>query len=157
MNIIRRHGAPVGAYRPLMPFDSQFGRLAESMFEDFVSQLSSMAGQEQDGIASPRLDVKETEKSFELLAEVPGVKKDDLKISIDDRRVTIEAEVQHEDQQKEGESIVYAERSIRRFLRSITLPVDVDDAAAQAKLENGVLLLTLPKKEPAQAKKITVQ
>lgn len=159
MSIIRREGSSLAPYRPVS-LDNQFGRLAESMFEDMISQFlpfSAQAGQGQEGIAGPRLNVVETDKSFQLEAEMPGVKKEDLKIAIDNRRVTIEAEVKRESEQKEGENVVYAERSTRRFARSITLPVDVADDGAQARLENGVLILTLPKKEPAQPKKISVQ
>jgi HSP20 family protein len=159
MNITRRQGSPLSTYRPAS-IDNQFGRLAENMFEDLVSRFlpySGLSEQEQDGTAGPRMNVVETDKAFELEAEMPGVKKEDLRISIDNRRVMIEADVKRESEQKEGENIVYAERTARRYVRNITLPADVDDAAAQAKLENGVLMLTLPKKEPAQPKKITVQ
>lgn len=157
MNITRRQSSPLASYRPLS-VENQFGRLAESMFEEFVSQLMPYAsGQERGDIVGPRLNVTETDKTFEVAAELPGVKKEDLKIAIDNRRVTIEAEVKHEEERKEGESLIYSEWSTKKFARSMTLPAEVDDAGAQAKLEHGVLKLSLPKKEPAQPKKITVQ
>jgi HSP20 family protein len=159
MNLIRRNNAPLPNYRPSL-VDDQFGRLVENMFEDFFAPfapLSNLSALSQEGITAPRVDLVERDNAFEVEAELPGVKKEDVKVSIDNRRVTIEGEAKRETEQKEGENVVYAERSTRRYARSFTLPTDVDDAAAQARLENGILMLTLPKKEASQAKKLTVQ
>ncbi len=160
MNIVRRSGSPLPAYGPEM-LDDQFGRLVENMFGDFFSPFtpySSLLSRRDGGaVVSPRLNVSETDKSFEVEAEVPGVKKEDIKVAIDNRRITIEGEAKRESAEKEGENIVFAERSTRKFARTFTLPADVDDAGAQAKLENGILMLSLPKKEPTQAKKLTIQ
>lgn len=87
----------------------------------------------------------------------PAHEKEDVKVSVDNRRITIEGEPKRESAEKEGENFVYAERSTRRFARSFTLPADVDDNGAKAKLEDGVLMLSLPKKESTQAKKLTIQ
>jgi HSP20 family protein len=160
MAIVRREGSSLAPYRPSL-FENRFGSLAENMFEDMLSQFLPFASQgaagQGEGIAGPRLDIVETDKTFQIEAEMPGVKKEDLKISVDNRRVTIEADTNRASERKEGESVVYAERTTRRYARSITLPVDVADDGAQARFENGVLMLSLPKKEPAQPKKITVQ
>jgi HSP20 family protein len=67
-------------------------------------------------------------------------------VAVDGRRITIEAQFRSANERREGETVVYAERTVRRFMRSIALPVEVDDGAAQARLENGVLRLALPKK-----------
>lgn len=158
-NLIRRSNVPLSIYRPT-GIEDQFDRLVENMFEDFFAPsipYSSLAGRGGEAVISPRLNVVETDKTFEVEAELPGVKKEDVKVAIDNRRVTIEGEAKRESAEKEGENIVYAERSIRKFSRSFTLPTDVDDAGAQAKLENGILMLTLPKKESAQVKRLTVQ
>ena len=157
MNIVRRDSPSRSIYRPI---EDQFGRLVESMFEDFFSPsipFSSLSRGVADDLTSPRLNVVETEKTFEVEAELPGVKKEDIKVAIENRRVTIEGEAKRESVEKEGEHVVYAERSTRKFARSFMLPTDVDDAAAEAKLENGILMLTLPKKESAQVKKLTIQ
>lgn len=161
-NLIRRSSAPLSTYRP-SAIEDQFDRLVENMFEDFFapitpfSSLGRLGRLAAEGITSPRLNVVETDRSFEVEAELPGVKKEDIKVAIDNQRVSIEAEAKRETEQKEGENIVYAERSTRRFARSFMLPAEVDDANAQAKLENGVLMLSLPKKQGAQAKQLTVQ
>ena len=88
---------------------------------------------------------------------MPGVKKEDVKVAIDNQRVTIEGETKHEEEKREGENVVYAERSARKFMRSFMLPTEVDDATADAKLEDGVLTLTLPKKQASAAKRLTIQ
>ncbi len=160
MNIIRREGSPLSAYRPAS-VDDQFGRMVENMFEDFFAPFtpysSLLSRRDESSVVSPRLNVLETEKTFEVEAELPGVAKEDIKVAIDSRRISIEGEAKRESAEKEGENIVYAERSIRKFARSFTLPADVDDTGAQAKLENGILMLTLPKKEASQVKKLTIQ
>jgi HSP20 family protein len=160
MNIVRREGSPVSAYRPGLNEDP-FGRLVENMFDDFFAPFtpysSLLARRDGGAVVSPRLNVVETVKTFEVEVELPGVAKEDVKVAIDNRRITIEGESKHESEQKEGERVVYSERSTRRFARSFTLSADVDDAGAHAKLENGILMLSLPKKEGSQAKQLTVQ
>ncbi len=159
MNLVRRSGSPLAAYRP-SAIEDQFGRMAESMFEDFfapVAQAAALSRWPEEAISSPRLNVTENDQSFMVQAEMPGVKKEDVKVAIDRQRVTIEAEARHEEEKREGESVVYAERSARKFMRSFMLPTDVDDATADAKLEDGILTLTLPKKQASAAKRLTIQ
>jgi HSP20 family protein len=156
MNLIRRGNSPLSTMRG-GPMEDQFGRMVESMFHDFFAPLAHNAGWSDEGLAMPRLDVSETEKTFEVQAELPGVKKEDIKVSIDGQRVTIEGECQQANEQRQGEQVVYSERSTRRYQRSFTLPSEVDDASAQARLENGILMLTLPKRQGTEAKRITIQ
>ncbi len=159
MNIVRRDNSPLSTYRPTS-IDDQFGRLVENMFADFFAPFapySSLSRRNDADVFSPHLNVVETEKSYEVEAELPGVKKENIKVAIDNRRVSIEGEEKRESAQNEGGNVVYAERSIRKFARNFTLPTEVDEAGAQAKLENGILMLSLPKKQSAQAKKLTVQ
>jgi HSP20 family protein len=148
MNLIRRSDSPL---------EQGFNRMVESMFQDFFAPLAQGTRMLDDGLAMPRLDLSETEKTFEVHAELPGVKKDDVKVSIDGQRVTIEGECQQANEQRQGEQVVYSERSTRRYLRSFTLPSEVDDAAAEARLENGILALTLPKRQGGAAKRLTIQ
>ena len=109
------------------------------------------------GAAVPRLDMSETEQAYEIQADLPGVDKEDVKVAIDHNRITIEGECRKANERREGENVVYSERSARKFMRSFTLPTEVDDTAAQAKLENGVLHLTLPKKQGSEARRLTIQ
>jgi len=156
MNLIRRASSPLSTYRP-GSVDDQFGRMVENMFQDFFSPMSQGSGWREDGLGTPRLDVRETEKTFEVEADLPGVRKEDVKVSIDGPRVTIEGECQQANEQREGEQVVYSERSTRRYQRSFSLPSEVDDTAAGARLEDGVLKLTLPKKTGGSARRLTVQ
>jgi HSP20 family protein len=156
MNLIRRGSSALPAYRP-GSIEDQFGRMVESMFEDFFAPMAQGARSLGAGAAVPRLDVTETEKTYEIQAELPGVEKDDVKVSVDGQRITIEAQCRKANERREGETVVYAERTASSFQRSFVLPTEVDDATAQAKLENGVLQLSLPKKQGTEAHRLTIQ
>jgi HSP20 family protein len=159
MNLIRRTPTALSGYRP-RAIEDQFGRLVESMFEDMFAPFAQGGPLSQlgsEGISSPRLNVRETDNTFEVEAELPGIRKEDVNVAIDQQRVTIEAQEQQEDSQKQGENLVYAERSMRRFSRSFSLPSDVDESAAQARLENGILHLSLPKKQGSSATRLAIQ
>ncbi|KQQ96991.1 hypothetical protein ASF77_03205 [Massilia sp. Leaf139] len=147
---------PLSAYRPGAVEDG-FGRLVESMFDDFFAPLAASGRRLDDGASIPRLDLRETEQAYEIEAEMPGVEKADLKVAIEHQRVSIEGECRKANERREGENVVYSERSARKFMRSFTLPSEVDDGAAQATLENGVLHLTLPKKQGGAARRIEIQ
>ena len=149
----------MAAYRP-SAIEDQLGRMVESMFEDFfapAAQAAALSRWPEEGVSSPRLNVTETEKTFQVHAEMPGVKKEDVKVAIDKQRVTIEAETKQAEEKREGENLVYAERTARKFMRSFMLPTEVDDAGADARLEDGILTLTLPKKQASAAKRLTIQ
>ena len=159
MNLIRRTPSALSTWRP-RGIDDQFGRLVEHMFEDMLSpftQAGALSQLSPEGTASPRMNISETDKAFEVQAELPGVNKDDVKVAIDHQRVTIEAETKTEREQREGENVLYAERSASKYLRSFVLPVEVDEASAQARMENGVLTLSLPKKQGSAATRIAIQ
>ena len=103
-----------------------------------------------------RMDVKEDDKGYTVHAEIPGVKKDDIHVSIDGNQVSISAEVKNEKEEKEGEKVLRSERYYGKVSRAFTLGQDVDEDAASARYDNGVLELALPKKAAARAKKLTV-
>jgi HSP20 family protein len=155
MNLIRRGTTPLSSYRS-GGMEDQFGRMFENMFQDFFAPLTQGRWAGED-VGLPRLDVTETEQTFEVKAEMPGVKKEDVNVSIDGQRVTIEGECQQANEQRQGEQVVYSERSTRKYQRSFTLPTEVDDTSAQARLEDGVLMLSLPKKQGGTARKLTIQ
>ena len=149
MNMIlrQRNGYPL---RPTL-----FGNLFDTMLEEFLTPAAEAA--REGGAFSPRIDVVENERGYQVEADLPGVTKNDLKVSVDGSRVTIEAEVRRETERKEGESVMHTERVVRKYARSFELPHEVDDAQAVAKLEHGVLTLTLPKKQAAQTRLLTIQ
>ncbi len=145
-----------GASRALSPVR---GALIDRMFGDSFDELLNRTFEPAAGdaaVAAARVDVHDKGQSFEVKADLPGVNKEDVKVTIEDDRVSIEAELKHETGKKEGERVVYSERYASRYARSFTLPAEVDSSASQAKLENGVLTLTLPKKATVVAKQLTV-
>ena len=99
------------------------------------------------GEAEPmmRVEVTENDTGYLVKAEVPGVAKDDIEVSVDGNVVTVSAEVKREKEAKEGEKVLRTERYYGAVTRAFTLPMDVDFAKAEAKIDNGVLMLTLPK------------
>jgi HSP20 family protein len=104
----------------------------------------------------PAMDVAETDAGYALSFDLPGMAKEQVKVSIDGRKVSVEAAPADADGGNNAR-IVYRERRLPRFARSVTLPVELDAAASQARFENGVLTLTLVKKAVEGAKTIAVQ
>ena len=104
-----------------------------------------------------RMDVSEDEKAYHVKAEIPGVRKEDVKVSIDGDQVSIGAEVRKEKEEKKGETIIRSERYYGNQFRGFTVAQQIDSTKAEARYENGILELTLPKKEPNSAKQIAVK
>jgi HSP20 family protein len=103
-----------------------------------------------------KIDVTKAEDTYTVKAEIPGVKKDDIQVSIEGNEVTISGEIKKESEEKKGEEVLRSERYYGRVSRSFTLPHDVDEAKVVAKYADGVLKLTLPMKSKSAGKKITV-
>lgn len=103
-----------------------------------------------------RADVAESDQAYTVKAEIPGVKKEDIKISVEGNRVAINAEVREEKDEKTT-GMMHSERYYGKHSRSFTLPQEVDETKAEAKYENGLLMLTLPKKSGAGARQVAVK
>src|SRR5512135_1800087 len=127
------------------PVDDAF----DDLFRGFFMRPVRVAGMPEMQI---KMDVKEDDKAYSVHAEIPGVEKDDIHVTIDGNQVAISAEVKNEKEVKEGEKVLRSERYYGKVSRAFTLGQDVDEAAAQAKYDNGVLELTLPKKATVQAR-----
>jgi HSP20 family protein len=106
---------------------------------------------------SIKLDVAEKDDAYVVRAEIPGVSKDDIQVSIEGNQVTIGAEVKREKEKKDGERVLHTERYVGSTFRSFTLPSEIDEAASNAKYESGVLELALVKKPANAGKKLTIQ
>ena len=104
----------------------------------------------------PSLDVAESDTAYLLTLDLPGLTKEQLKVSIQGRRVTIEAGEAKGAQAKEGERVLYRERGAAHYARTVSLPTEVDQAASHAKFENGVLNLILTKKVPTGATQLSI-
>ena len=149
--------ANITNYRPnemwggLDPFASPHDDLMRGFF---VKPLS-LEG--RPGSGTPlRVDVSETEKEYRVVAEMPGVRKEDINVSINGNEVAISAEVKNEKEAKDGEKTLRTERYYGKVYRAFTLEHPVDEAKAEARYADGVLELTLPKSEAAMPKRIAV-
>jgi len=103
-----------------------------------------------------RMDVTENDKEYRVLAELPGVKKEEISITINGSEVAVSVEVKQEKVLKNGDTVLCAERFYGTIKRAFALGQEVDEASAQAKYTDGVLELTLPKKIAAASKKLAV-
>jgi len=103
-----------------------------------------------------RVDVKENAGDYTVVAELPGIAKEDIHVNIDGQLVSISAERKQEKEVKEGERVLRTERYFGKVSRSFQLGQEVDESLAKAKFTDGVLELVLPKKAPAQAKRLTI-
>ena len=129
--------------------DDQFDNLVRNIFRP--AALTT-----RDVVAPIRMDVSEKEDAYIVHADMPGLKKEDIKIEIDGNEVSISAETKNEKDVKDGDRVLRSERYYGKVSRSFTLAQEVDEAAASAKYENGVLELALPKKAVAKAKLVAV-
>lgn len=103
-----------------------------------------------------RVDVSESGGTYLIKAEIPGVRKEDIDVSVDGRQVTIAAEIKEDKEEKQDGRVLRSERRYGYASRSFLLDSDVDQATADAKYKDGVLELRLPKKAPSAGKKLTV-
>ncbi|KLR57154.1 MULTISPECIES: Hsp20/alpha crystallin family protein [Diaphorobacter] len=134
------------------------GSLFDDFFKDFAPgfYVRPLHG---DGLPTPsqiKIDVKEDDAAYTVQAEVPGVPKEDINVSIDGNVVSLRAEVRQHDEKKEGEKVLRSERYYGAVARSFQLPVDVDATQAKAKYDNGVLTLTLPKKQGNKTQRLMI-
>ena len=146
-NIIRSDPlSEVARFDPFRDIEDFFnGRRLRSLFRDLPETTEI------------KMDVSEDDKAYRVKAEIPGVKKEDIRVAIDGNSVSITAEVKREKEEKKGETMLRSERYYGSQSRSFTLRHDVDQAKAEAKYQDGVLDLTLPKKGSAPLKELTVQ
>jgi HSP20 family protein len=139
--------APFGAAEPFDPADP-----LDNLFRGFFRPV-----QLDKEVPQIRMDVKETDQAYAVHADIPGVGKDDIHVTIDGNLVSISAEVKKQSEQKEGEKLLRRERVFGRVSRSFTLENEVDEATANARYQDGVLELTLPKKTATAARRLAIQ
>ncbi len=103
-----------------------------------------------------RMDVTETPEAYLVKAELPGMKKEDIRIVVEGNAVSISAKVERKRELKEGEKLVCTELTEGEMSRAFTLACDLDEAKAEAKYENGMLELKLPKKVGVRSKALEI-
>ena len=131
--------------------------LQDEMTRLFTGNMSSGFGREEmtHGAWSPSVDIFEDKDKLILEAELPGMKREDFEISVENNILTLHGERKFENQ-TEGDNYHRVERSYGSFTRSFTLPQHVTSDGATADFENGVLRVSLPKREETKARKIEI-
>ncbi len=139
MNIIPRNS--------LLDFDT--------VFDNFFAPMRNT--QSLEGNFTPRVDIRENDDNYEITAELPGVEKDDLKVSLEKGVLTIEAETRFEDKEEKEGKIVRQERRYGKYMRSFNLGGNVDESDITADFKNGVLSLKAPKAAEAEREKRQIE
>ena len=133
--------------------------LFDDFFKDFAPAfyVRPLHGDALPEPSQIKIDVKEDDAAYTVHAEVPGVPKEDINVSIDGNVVSLRAEVRQHDQKKDGEKLLRSERYYGAVARSFQLPVEMDAAQARARYDNGVLVLTLPKKQGNKTQRLAIE
>jgi len=132
-----------------------FGDLVDDFLRGFVVRPLGFEGEVPVG--RRKVDVAEQNGDYREVAELPGVKKEDIKVNIDGDEVSITAETRLSKEAKDGGRLLHSERYVGKVSRAFRLAQEIDEARASAKYSDGVLELTLPKKAAATAKQLTIQ
>lgn len=141
-NLTRIDPFSVSGYDP-------FEDVLQGFFRPVLQKNTPVAGQ-------LKMDVQEDENKYTVHAELPGVDKENIHVTIDGSHVSISAEVRRENEVKDGVRVLRTERQYGKVSRSFVLENEVDEAQSQANYKDGVLELVLPKKATSAAKKLTV-
>jgi HSP20 family protein len=125
------------------------------MFEDIFSGRAEEGKEMTTSTWAPSVDIFETEKELVLTAEIPGIDEKDVEIKIEDNTLSLKGERKFEKETKE-ENYHRIERSYGSFYRAFTLPNSIDPEKIQATHENGVLKITMPKRDELQPRKVKI-
>lgn len=141
--------------------NSQLSR--RSLLDDFFRDMSPgfyvkpLHGEPLPDPGQIKIDVKENEKAYIVDAEVPGLSKEDIHVSLDGAMVMLQAEVKQHDAQTKDDKVLRSERYFGAISRSFQLPQEIDASQAQAKYDKGVLTLTLPKKQGIGSRRLKIE
>ncbi len=142
------------AMASLIPYDPLVDTGIDELFRGFFQPIR------MEGRAAPvtvKMDVTEDDKSYTVHAEIPGVSKDDIQVTIEGNQVTLGAEVKREKEAKDGQRVLRSERFYGNAFRSLALPTEVDETQSEARYDKGVLELKLVKKAASAGKRLNVQ
>ena len=139
--------------RPEFGLFGSLQREIDRLFDDFTHGLGGQ------GNLLPSMDVTESDKEIEIAAELPGLERKDVDISIEDNVLTIRGEkkIEREEKDEKNKNYRLAERSYGVFYRVLELPNGIDPSKVQATMSNGVLKIKIPKPTRSEAKKIEVK
>ncbi len=134
---------------PQDEFDRAFDRLLRTWWSPFSFPFSDLDW-------NPSVDVAETDSEIIVKADVPGVSKDDIDVTVDNNQLIISGEKKHEEEEK-GKNYYHMERRYGSFRRVFALPSTADTDNVKASYENGVLTVSIPKTEVAKGKKVKIE
>jgi HSP20 family protein len=132
----------------------------DDVFADYVTRAGWPVAARGNGAPASvlaRTDVIDRGDKYSITVDLPGVRKDDIRVTVEGARVAIAAETKASTETKDGDKVLHAERRATSYARSLELPVDVTDENADASFENGVLHLTLPKRVHVASRRLTVR
>ncbi|PWW48817.1 Hsp20/alpha crystallin family protein [Melaminivora alkalimesophila] len=133
------------------------------LFDDFFKDMNPgfyirpLHGDPLPNPSQMKVDVRENDGGFLITAEIPGVPKEDIHVSVDGNIVTLSAEVRQRDEKTEGEKVLRSERYYGSVSRSFQLPAELDPEGCQAKYEHGVLTLNLAKKQGGRGQRLAIE
>jgi HSP20 family protein len=135
-----------------------------SLFDELFSDFFNRGGwwvaprsPELPAAVRARMDVVDKGDKYTVSLDLPGVRKEDIQVTVDGSRVAVSAQAQGEKEVKDGEKLLHTERFATRYARSFELPAEVSEDGADAAFENGVLRLTLPKRAQGSSKRLAVR
>jgi HSP20 family protein len=139
-----------------------FNSLVDELFADFFHRANVPAARQTTAtaVSRARMDVLDRGGNYEVKVDLPGIRKDDIHVGIEGARVSINAESKDSSETKNGtngDKILYSERYTTSYARSFELPAEVTEEGADARFEDGVLTLSLPKRAPTVSKRIAVK
>ena len=127
----------------------------DNLFQGFFRPMQWVGEEARQGLA-PRLDVVERENEFVVQAEMPGIARDDIEVTLENGILTISGECRNEKEETNGSRLIRQERQYGKYVRSLRLGKGVDEKNVKANYKDGILELTLPKSEEVKPKKINV-
>ncbi len=132
-----------------------FNELVDDLFKGFF--VRPVAFESRAELPRMKVEVAEKNGAYIVTAELPGVKKEDIHVTVDGAQVTLAAEVKREKEATDNDRLLHTERSFGKVSRTFALPQELDEAKVEAKFRDGVLELALPKKAAAPRKQIAIQ
>lgn len=136
-----------------------FNSLLDELYSDFFHRTSAPSAHRSSAPAASRarMDVLDKGSTFEVKVDLPGIRKDDIHVGIEGARVSINAEFKDSSEAKDGEKVLYSDRYSASYARSFELPGEVTEDGADARFQDGVLTLLLPKRAPTVSKRLAVK
>lgn len=142
--------------------NAQLPHRLDDLLAGFFAPPPTGARTARTAVTPIKIEVREDATNYLVSAVLPGVKKDDIHVEVDNNEISIVAEIKREtsaltDAAKDGERLLHSERFYGKASRVFSVALEIDEAGVQAKYADGVLSLVLPKKTPVSAKRVTIE